>query len=167
MKKNSGLVVVLSLIITIIYVLINNYFIINLYEVLNYIFVFIIFLVSFNTIKQLFNDKYNNFNRKYLSFFSKLRLVNAYTSDGAMLLSHQQMDGQIKEGNKYSFGNKFLFLSIKFGIILLLTLIWHVLLGNNSILLNDLSIIILMLLIITCLIIVPIIVPIVSLNIKK
>ncbi len=159
MNRNNNVIitVILSFTFIFLYYLLNNIFIEKMNQIVNYIFLLVIFAIIFNVINKVLNDNYINFNRKYLSLLNRLRLLTNYLNfkDGQRL-SYLYLNDNIKEGNNYIEKNKSIFISTNVGIILLVTLIWHLIINSNSTLLNGIMLPIIIVVIVILLFILPV-----------
>lgn len=155
--------IILSIVTFLIYCIINFKFINNANLIINYLFVLILFLCFIKIPLDIFNNKYFLYNEKYMRRLYILRIIWKFL---ARNLYSGHIDSLIKEGNEYIIKNKFLFVSIKTGFILLLTLIWHFLLFDNSIISDNIMLPILIVLIFVMLAFLPFLLSLISVGLR-
>ena len=128
-STNKWLVIFIFMIIFVLYCLINFKFINDKSLELNYFFIIVIFILFLRMSLNICSDKYIGSNRSYFKLLSVLRFLNFLKSPN---LAYTQYNNTLKEGSSYIFESKTLYILIRTGFILFLTLIWHLLLFENS-----------------------------------
>ena len=132
---NYGMATIIAVVFTGLYYFINSIIIVNINQVINFIFMGLIFISVFIGVNKLYNGKFVLFNRDYLKVLDKLRAIYHFFAFNQSYesLAYIHDNYLIKEGNKYSTSDKFLFIIIRLGIISIITILWYIIIYNDTI----------------------------------
>lgn len=154
----------LAIILFVIYIFVNLNFIVNKHSFINYLFIIILLIFFIKTFYNLSNNKYLKFNARYFIILNIFLEGFYFMSRSAIFCSYQ--NEHIKEGSSYIWKRKCLYLIVKFGLLLILTILWHFLLIDNSTLANSIIMPIMFELIVLTLLLVPIFMALIDIAIK-
>lgn len=163
--SNKILLCVLAVLFFAIYIFINLSFIINKESFINYLFIFILLIFFVKTFYNLSNNKYLKFNASYLKILNILLKVLYFVDRNNLFYAYQ--NESIEEGSSYIWKRKTLYLVVKFGLLLVLTILWHLLLIDDSTLAESIVMPIMFVLISLALLIIPIFMSLLDIAIKN
>lgn len=162
--RNKIFLYVLAVFLFSIYIFANLKFIVSRQSFINYLFIFILLIFFIKTFYNLTNNKYLKFNNNYFTVLNIFLRILHFTSRNNLFYAYQ--NETIEEGSSYIWKRKYLYLIVKFGLLLTLTILWHTLLDNDSTLANSIIMPIMLLLIVLTLFLVPIFMTLINITIK-
>lgn len=135
-SNNNGISVIITLLFVALYYFVNSFIIVDINQIINYAFLGIIFISVYIGVIKLGSGKYLLFNRDYLIALDAIRSIYDFFifHSSHARLTQSIGDSVIKEGNRYSANDKILFISIRLGIVSIITVIWYIIIYNNTIL---------------------------------
>lgn len=154
----------LAIILFTIYIFVNLNFIVNKQSFINYLFIIIMLIFFIKTFYNLSNDKYLKFNARYFMILNIFLGILYFVGRSDIFYAYQ--NEPIKEGSSYIWKRKCLYLIVKFGLLLVLTILWHFLLIDNSTLAHSIIMPIMFGLILLALFLVPIFMALIDIAIK-